>query len=79
MDPSQFGDIFQESFFIDYLQDDVRIVKELPVELQSLHLNNSGSLVSPVVTVFLTLSQKPLKHFLLHALPSIVEFMALVK
>ncbi|CAK9874518.1 unnamed protein product [Sphagnum jensenii] len=40
MDPSQFGDIFQESFFIDYLQDDVRIVKELPVELQSLHLNN---------------------------------------
>ncbi|CAM6046669.1 unnamed protein product [Sphagnum compactum] len=40
MDPSQFGDIFQESFFIDYLQDDVRIVKELPVELQSLCLNN---------------------------------------
>lgn len=45
-DSSQFGDIYQEKFFIDYLEDDVTIVKELPVELRSLNLEVIGSFVS---------------------------------
>lgn len=35
---SQFGDIYEEDYFIDYLKEDVRIVKQLPFELQSLDL-----------------------------------------
>lgn len=45
-DNSQFRDIYQESFFIDYLKDDVTIVRELPMELQSLDLEAIGSFVS---------------------------------
>lgn len=45
-DSSQFGDIYQENFFIDYLKDDIKIVKELPTELQSLDLEAIGSFVS---------------------------------
>ncbi|XP_024400936.1 O-fucosyltransferase 8 isoform X1 [Physcomitrium patens] len=37
-DSSQFGDIYEENYFIDYLKDDVRIVKELPPELKALDL-----------------------------------------
>ncbi|XP_031126436.1 O-fucosyltransferase 15-like [Ipomoea triloba] len=47
-DASQFGDIYQEEHFINYLKPDVRIVKELPEELQSLDLEAIGSLVSDV-------------------------------
>jgi hypothetical protein len=42
---SQFGDIYQEGYFINYLKSDVRIVKDLPVELQLLDLEAIGSLV----------------------------------
>lgn len=42
---SQFGDIYQEDYFIDYLKPDIRIVKELPMELQSLDLEAMGSMV----------------------------------
>lgn len=42
---SQFSDIYQEDFFIDYLKGDLRIVKELPLELRSLDLEAIGSLV----------------------------------
>ncbi|GJT50947.1 GDP-fucose protein O-fucosyltransferase [Tanacetum coccineum] len=35
-DTSQFADIYQDDYFIDYLKPDIRIVKELPKELQSL-------------------------------------------
>lgn len=35
-DSSQFRDLYVEDYFIDYLKDDVRIVKELPVELHAL-------------------------------------------
>lgn len=42
---SQFGDIYQEDHFIDSLKPDVRIVKELPKELQSLDLEAIGSVV----------------------------------
>ncbi|OAY71713.1 Uncharacterized protein ACMD2_21923 [Ananas comosus] len=45
-DASQFGDIYQEDFFIDYLKDDVHIVKELPLHLQSLDLEAIGSQIT---------------------------------
>ncbi|XP_051203980.1 O-fucosyltransferase 15 isoform X1 [Lolium perenne] len=46
LDKSQFGDIYQEGYFIKYLKSDIRIVKELPLELQSLDLEAIGSLVN---------------------------------
>ncbi|KAH9329534.1 hypothetical protein KI387_001642, partial [Taxus chinensis] len=45
-DSSQFGDIYQEEYFINYLKLDVDIVKELPLELQSLDMEAIGSLVT---------------------------------
>lgn len=45
-DPSRFGDIYQEEHFINYLKPDIRIVKELPQELQSLDLEAIGSVVT---------------------------------
>ncbi|KAG2323709.1 hypothetical protein Bca52824_006437 [Brassica carinata] len=47
-DASQFGDIYQEGHFINYLSPDIRIVKELPKELQSLDLEAIGSVVTDV-------------------------------
>ncbi|XP_051125020.1 O-fucosyltransferase 15-like isoform X1 [Andrographis paniculata] len=44
-DASQFGDIYQEEHFINYLKDDIPIVKELPEELRSLDLEAIGSVV----------------------------------
>ncbi|VAI72543.1 unnamed protein product [Triticum turgidum subsp. durum] len=46
LDKSQFRDIYQEDYFIKYLKPDIRIVKELPLELQSLDLEAIGSLVN---------------------------------
>uniref|UniRef100_A0ACD6AJJ4 Uncharacterized protein n=1 Tax=Avena sativa TaxID=4498 RepID=A0ACD6AJJ4_AVESA len=46
LDKSQFGDIYQEDYFIRYLKSDIQIVKELPLELQSLDLEAIGSLVN---------------------------------
>nr|CAB3470165.1 unnamed protein product [Digitaria exilis] len=46
LDKSQFGDIYQEDYFINYLKSDIRIVKDLPVELQSLDLEAIGSVVN---------------------------------
>ncbi|KAJ6831678.1 uncharacterized protein M6B38_347905 [Iris pallida] len=45
-DRSQFSDIYQEEHFVSYLKDDIQIVKELPVELQSLDLEAIGSLIT---------------------------------
>ncbi|GAB2298917.1 O-fucosyltransferase 15 [Dionaea muscipula] len=45
-DRSQFSDIYQEEHFINYLRPDIRIVKELPQELQSLDLEAIGSVVT---------------------------------
>jgi hypothetical protein len=42
---SQFGDIYQEDYFMNYLKNDVRIVKEFPSHLQSLDLEAIGSQV----------------------------------
>ncbi|MED6144095.1 O-fucosyltransferase 15 [Stylosanthes scabra] len=47
-DVSQFGDIYQEEHFINYLTPDIRIVRELPKELQSLDLEAIGSVVTDV-------------------------------
>ncbi|KAL5997836.1 O-fucosyltransferase 8 [Asimina triloba] len=45
-DPSQFGDIYQEDYFINYLKNDISIVKELPSHLQSLDMEAIGSLIT---------------------------------
>ncbi|KAG2606840.1 O-fucosyltransferase 8-like isoform X2 [Panicum virgatum] len=45
-DTSQFGDIYQEDYFVNYMKNDVRIVKELPPHLQSLDLEAIGSQVT---------------------------------
>ncbi|KAH8512211.1 hypothetical protein H0E87_009434 [Populus deltoides] len=47
-DVSQFSHIYQEEHFINYLTPDIRIVKELPKELQSLDLEAIGSTVTDV-------------------------------
>ncbi|KAL7130368.1 hypothetical protein ABFS83_13G129200 [Erythranthe nasuta] len=45
-DSSQFGDIYQDQHFIDYLKPDIPIIEELPKELQSLDLEAIGSVVT---------------------------------
>ncbi|KAJ4916807.1 O-fucosyltransferase family protein [Raphanus sativus] len=44
-DPSQFGDIYQDERFIEYLKDDVHIVKDLPQHLKAID-NKNLSLVT---------------------------------
>ncbi|GKB79523.1 O-fucosyltransferase 8 isoform X1 [Tanacetum coccineum] len=45
-DPSQFGDIYQEDYFMKTLKDDVNIAKDLPPHLQSPDFKEVGSLVT---------------------------------
>ncbi|KAK9150588.1 hypothetical protein Syun_008897 [Stephania yunnanensis] len=45
-DPSQFGDIYQEEYFMNHLKDEVHIVKELPSHLLSLNIEAIGSLIT---------------------------------
>ncbi|GAB4830815.1 O-fucosyltransferase 15 [Ancistrocladus abbreviatus] len=45
-DLSQFSDIYQEEHFVNYLKPDIRIVKELPEDLQSLDLEAIGSVIT---------------------------------
>ncbi|KAH9610775.1 hypothetical protein KSS87_013711 [Heliosperma pusillum] len=45
-DVSQFGDIYQEEHFINYLKPDIHIVKELPKELRSLDLDAIDSVIT---------------------------------
>lgn len=45
-DKSQFGDIYQEDYFVNYMKSDVRIVKDLPPHLQSLDLEAMGSQIT---------------------------------
>lgn len=45
-DPSQFGDIYQKEYFINIMKDEVRIVKELPPDLESLDFKAIGSLIT---------------------------------
>ncbi|XP_042520203.1 O-fucosyltransferase 15-like [Macadamia integrifolia] len=68
-DVSQFSDIYQEEHFINYLKPDIRIVKELPVELQSLDLAAIGSIVTDVDIMK---EAKP-SFFLKHILPILLQ------
>ncbi|KAF8413728.1 hypothetical protein HHK36_001721 [Tetracentron sinense] len=43
---SQFGDIYQEEYFMNILKDEVNIVKDLPHHLQSLNVEAIGSLIT---------------------------------
>nr|XP_043622476.1 O-fucosyltransferase 8 [Erigeron canadensis] len=45
-DPSQFGDIYQEEYFIKAFKDEVNIVKDLPPHLKSLDFKEIGSLIT---------------------------------
>ncbi|KAA0057050.1 uncharacterized protein E6C27_scaffold96G002380 [Cucumis melo var. makuwa] len=75
-DPSQFGDIYQEDYFINTLKDDVHIVKELPSYLKSVDLEEIGSQITDediakeakptdyISTVLPLLLQNGVVHFL---------------
>ncbi|RDX82358.1 hypothetical protein CR513_36867, partial [Mucuna pruriens] len=45
-DPSQFGDIYQEEYFINILKDDINIVKELPPHMKSVDVEAIGSQIT---------------------------------
>ncbi|KAB1213020.1 hypothetical protein CJ030_MR5G013074 [Morella rubra] len=45
-DPSQFGDIYQEEYFMNILKGEINIVKELPPHLGSVDIEARGSLVT---------------------------------
>ncbi|TQD98724.1 hypothetical protein C1H46_015633 [Malus baccata] len=68
-DVSQFGDIYQEEHFINYLTPDIRIVKELPKELQSLDLEAIGSVVTDVD---ISKEAKP-SFYLKHIIPILLK------
>lgn len=68
-DVSQFSDIYQEEHFINYLTPDIRIVRELPKELQSLDLEAIGSVVTDVD---MGKEAKP-SFYLKHILPIILK------
>ncbi|KAF3333313.1 GDP-fucose protein O-fucosyltransferase [Carex littledalei] len=45
-DTSQFGEIYQEEYFLEYLKNDVDIVKELPSHLQAVDVEAIGSQIT---------------------------------
>ncbi|TKY71855.1 GDP-fucose protein O-fucosyltransferase [Spatholobus suberectus] len=45
-DPSQFGDIYQEEYFMNFLKDDISIEKELPPQMKSLDVEAIGSQIT---------------------------------
>ncbi|KAK7306517.1 hypothetical protein VNO77_44464 [Canavalia gladiata] len=45
-DPSQFGDIYQEEYFMNILKDDISIEKELPPHMKSLNVEAIGSKIT---------------------------------
>lgn len=47
---SQFGDIYQEGYFINTLKEEVDIVKELPPHLKSIDSKAIGSLVCSLLS-----------------------------
>ncbi|CAA0193541.1 unnamed protein product [Arabidopsis thaliana] len=68
-DASQFGDIYQEEHFMEYLSPDIRIVKELPKELQSLNLEEIGSVVTDIEVMK---EAKP-DFYMTHILPILLK------
>ncbi|CAK9148118.1 unnamed protein product [Ilex paraguariensis] len=68
-DPSQFGDIYQEEYFMNILKDEVNIVKELPYNLQSLDLEaidiaKEATPLEYVKTILPLLQRNGIVHFL---------------
>ncbi|KAJ8761856.1 hypothetical protein K2173_005428 [Erythroxylum novogranatense] len=45
-DPSQFGDIYQEEYFMNIMKEDIEIVKDLPSHLKSIDIEALGSLIT---------------------------------
>ncbi|XP_023646018.1 O-fucosyltransferase 2 isoform X2 [Capsella rubella] len=68
-DASHFGDIYQVEHFIKYLSPDIRIVKELPKNLQSLDLEAIGS----VVTDSEVMKEAKPDFYMQHTLPILVK------
>ncbi|CAH8252001.1 unnamed protein product [Arabidopsis lyrata] len=68
-DASQFGDIYQEDHFMEYLSPDIRIVTELPEELQSLDLEEIGSVVTDIEVMK---EAKP-DFYMTHILPILLK------
>ncbi|EOA39909.1 hypothetical protein CARUB_v10008597mg [Capsella rubella] len=68
-DPSQFGDIYQEDSFIEYLKDEVNIVKDLPQHLKSTDNKN----LSLVTDTELVKEAKPV-DYIEHVLPLLKKY-----
>ncbi|KAI3997078.1 hypothetical protein MKX01_032729 [Papaver californicum] len=68
-DVSQFSEIYQEEHFINYLKPDIRVVKELPVELRSLDLEAIGS----IATDSDIMKEAKPSFYLKHILPIILK------
>ncbi|KAK3206862.1 hypothetical protein Dsin_020908 [Dipteronia sinensis] len=43
---SQFGDIYQEEYFMNMLKDEINIIKELPPHLKLIDVDAIGSLIT---------------------------------
>ncbi|KAA8519635.1 hypothetical protein F0562_013920 [Nyssa sinensis] len=68
-DPSQFGDIYQEEYFINILKDEVNIVKELPphlkfLDLEAIDISKEATPHEYVRTILPLLLQNEVVHFL---------------
>ncbi|KAF8051927.1 hypothetical protein N665_1642s0003 [Sinapis alba] len=68
-DPSQFGDIYHEERFIEYLKDDVHIVKDLPQHLRAIDNKN----LSLVTDTELIKEAKP-DDYIEHVLPLLKKY-----
>ncbi|KAJ0228803.1 O-fucosyltransferase 8 [Hirschfeldia incana] len=68
-DPSQFGDIYQDERFIEYLKDDVHIVKDLPQHLKAIDNKN----LSLVTDTELIKEAKP-DDYIKHVLPFLKKY-----
>ncbi|KAF8048260.1 hypothetical protein N665_2585s0003 [Sinapis alba] len=68
-DPSQFGDIYHEERFIEYLKDDLHIVKDLPQHLKAIDNRN----LSLVTDTELIKEAKP-DDYIEHVLPLLKKY-----
>ncbi|KAG2265806.1 hypothetical protein Bca52824_072885 [Brassica carinata] len=68
-DPSQFGDIYQEERFIEYLKDEVHVVRDLPQHLKSIDNKN----LSLVTDAELVKEAKPV-DYIEHVLPLLKKY-----
>ncbi|XP_062160984.1 O-fucosyltransferase 8 isoform X2 [Alnus glutinosa] len=68
-DPSQFGDIYQEEYFMNILKGEINIVNELPPHLRSLDIEAIGSLITDADLVK---EAKPI-DYIRHILPLLLR------